>query len=627
MCGLAGGYWSRYSGEIEGRVKESLNKIQNRGPDDSGYKFIEVDSSIVVLGHTRLSIIDLSLAGHQPMSSDDGRYSLVFNGEIYNYLELKHELTECGVCFKTKSDTEVLLQAWSYWGVDCLLKLNGMFAFVVYDHIEKILFCARDPFGIKPFYYELADDGFVFSSELPSLLSLRDKKAKPNLQRSYDYLVFGEYDSNEETFIEGVKQLKPAQYLTIKVGDANSLLIKTWWNPENILPCKIPFEKAVSLVREQFLNNVKLQLRSDVPLGVALSGGVDSSAVVCAMRKIAPETEIHTFSYIADGELSEEVWVDRVNDFVGAQSHKVVATGEDLARDLDAMISAQGEPFGSTSIYAQYRVFQLVKSAGITVSLDGQGADELLAGYDGYPGYRIKSLVETGKLLAAYKFINNWRKWPNRSIGFAAMHLGRVVLPEHIYNFFRRRMDRKATPDWLNVDYFLRGNVVANENRLVPKIKRKGSSVTSYLQYALGKRSLPALLRHADRNAMNFSVESRVPFLSIPLAVFLLSLPENYLISDKGETKYVFREAMRGIMPDDVLKRKDKVGFTTPEKNWVLEMAADMRVWLAASENIPFLNSEMLLREFDKQCSDGKINARIWRLLNYCRWYELYISD
>lgn len=629
MCGITGGWWAKPTDGLQTQVQRSLDKIAHRGPNDNGFDAITAEKATLVLGHTRLSIIDLSSAGHQPMHSNDGRHSLIFNGEIYNYIELREELKVAGIEFTSKSDTEVLLQAWRHWGSDCLRKLNGIFAFVVFDRQTQQLFCARDPFGVKPFFYRVEQEYFCFASELPALLAFDDIKPKPNLQRAYDYLVYGEYDSTDDTFVDGIKQLKPAQMLSMTVGDSQSLTLSTWWSAEDILPSKLSYNEAVAQVKSQFLKSVKLQLRSDVPLGVALSGGIDSSAVVCAMRTIAPEAKIHTFSYIAqDNHLSEESWVDRVNQYVGAESHKVVATAQDLALDLDEMIKTQGEPFGSTSIYAQYRVFQLAKSAGITVTLDGQGADELLAGYEGFPGQRLQSLVEKGRFVSAYQFAKNWSCWPNRSLKQGIGLMAQAMLPDSVYYYMRDKSGRGAKPAWLNINYLQGEGVVCTENRVRPPNGKAGARVQAYLQYSLSKRNLPALLRHADRNSMHFAIESRVPFLSLDLAELLLALPEKYLISNEGETKSIFRSAMRGIVPDDVLDRKDKVGFATPERDWLISMKDTVRQWLVDGMHIPLFNGDALLAEFDQIMAGKKqFSWQVWRWVNYCRWYQLFIKQ
>lgn len=625
MCGIVGGFWRDGDVKIGHRLQKSLCLMRHRGPDDDGYELNASSKGIVALGQTRLSIIDLSSAGHQPMLSLDERYALVFNGEIYNYRELRDELRALGCTFITNTDTEVLLQAWSLWGVTCVSRLQGMFAFVVHDRRQHVLTCVRDAFGIKPFLYAWDEGRFVFASEQSALLELRGDAPQVDWQRSYDYLVHGDYDSQERTFIEGVKHLLPAHCMSLDIVTGKLSEPLRWWQPSAAQRSTMCFKSAAEAVREQFLDNVRLHMRSDVLLGAALSGGVDSSAVVCAMRHLEPDATIHTFSYIAtDSDLSEEYWVDHINAYVGATPHKVVASGADLARDLDDMIIAQGEPFGSTSIYAQYLVFQLAKQAGITVTLDGQGADELLAGYIGYPGQRLLSLFEEAHFLDAFKFAKNWSEWPGRNYMQAWLYLGEMLLPEVVYKKVRKALGRDFSPPWLNIDMLMKAGISFQRIRPPLKFDARGNRVVEQLIYSLQKRGLPGLLRHADRNSMRFSLESRVPFLTKPMADLLFSFPENYLISNKGETKSIFRAAMRGIVPDDVLDRKDKIGFATPEKDWLLGMAPVLREWLQVSDQVPFINRDELLRSFDLVVA-GKspFSWQVWRWVNFVRWYSL----
>jgi asparagine synthase (glutamine-hydrolysing) len=623
MCGIAGGYWNRMKSGLEDGLRNAVSLLRHRGPNDSGIDYKYVASGVVALAHTRLSVIDLTSGGHQPMVTSDGRYSIVFNGEVYNYRELREELKSLGHTFHSSSDTEVLLYAWCQWKHACLARLEGMFAFVVHDTHLQTLTCVRDAFGIKPLFYRLQAESFTFASEQPALLALDTGKLKVDWQRSYDYLVHGDYDSQERTFIDGVRHLLPGSYIEVDLQTLTCAGPISWWKPKFKMSSALSVSQATEAVREQFLHNIRLHLRSDVAIGAALSGGIDSSAVVCAMRHVEPDLPINTFSYIAEGtELSEEKWVDRVNSFVGAKAHKVTATGKDLAADLDTMIRVQGEPFGSTSIYAQYKVFELARKNGVTVTLDGQGADELLAGYTGYPGHRLLSLLNDGSFFGMNSFAKNWGKWPGRSYKMAWMHLGRIILPEESYKVARKILGRDFKPNWLNTELLTAEGVNFRENRVGLSPEGKGRRVVENLAAVLQKRGLSELLRHGDRNSMRFAVESRVPFLTIPMADLLLSLPENYLISDEGETKKIFREAMRGIVPDDVLDRKDKVGFATPEKEWLLGMAPTIRQWLNDSEHIPFLNRLELIKEFEL-IAEGKkpFSWQVWRWVNFVRWY------
>lgn len=624
MCGIFGGWFLERKATNENNIIKTMRALQHRGPNDRGYEW---HSENILLGHTRLSILDLSSAGHQPMHSSDGRYVIVYNGEIYNYKELRAELRQLGCQFHTQTDTEVLLVAWQVWGLSCLGRLLGMFAFVIYDKQAKTLTCVRDAFGIKPFFYSTNARYFLFASEQPALLALRDEEIRADWQRSYDYLVYADYDSQERTFIEGISHLMPGHFVQFNVETGNMSKPTVWWVPKTHQRTELTFNQASETLREQFLTNIRLHLRSDVALGAALSGGIDSSAVVCAMRYIEPDLPIHTFSFIADDkQISEEYWVDRVNQHVGAIPYKIKADPYTLARDLDGMILAQGEPFGSTSIYAQYCLFKRVREENVTVTLDGQGADELLAGYYGYPGERILSLLEQKQWLRILQFVTKWGRWPNRTYKQAFMHLGRIILPDHVYQQAGKWIGRDAAPSWINVSMLKDAGLKMQDERMVRNNSFKGRRVIERLAFSLQYRGLPGLLRHGDRNAMRFSVESRVPFLTLPMADLLLSLPEEYLISQSGETKHIFRAAMRGIVPNDVLDRRDKIGFSTPEKNWLISIAPTIRQWLQTSADVPFLNRDALLIEFERVMTGrAPFSWQVWRWINFVRWYEVMI--
>lgn len=635
MCGLFGYLSTDPAADpsvLNARLVEAQAALHHRGPDDRGLESFSVSQGIdlpsfnLTLGHTRLSIIDLTPGGHQPMHSGDGRFTIVFNGEIYNYRELCQELKALGYSFHTDSDTEVLLAAWLCWGIDGLRRLTGMFAFAVYDRKVQTLTMVRDAFGIKPFFYSKTDVGFGFASEIAALTALLPSMPSLNWQRAYDYLVHGDYDSQSSTFLNGVLHLSPGHLIELNLSTGAISEPKPWWKPNIEERSDLNFSQATEMVREQFLENVRLQLRSDVPLGAALSGGVDSSAVVCAMRYIKPNLPIHTFSFIASGSgLDEEHWIDRVNTHVGAISHKVHVSRQDLTRDLDDLIKSQGEPFGGTSIYAQYRVFELAKSVGITVTLDGQGADEMLAGYNGYPGQRLRSLFETGHINEAWNFLNEWSKWPGRTKLYGLKALLGQQTDGSLYAVLRRLNGDQHRPKWLNEQVLRDSGVSLSYPNNVPKNTLKGRRVVAELAASLSQRGLNALLRHGDRNSMRFSIESRVPFLTTEFADLLLSLPEHYLIAHNGETKSIFRAAMRGIVPDDVLDRKDKIGFATPEKDWLIGMADRIRLWLGEDVGLPFLDQKKLLVVFDEVVAGRRpYTLQVWRWINFIRWYRSF---
>jgi len=625
MCGILGGWWKKEPDNLNKKVETALDRISQRGPDDRGFDLISSANGTVVLGHTRLSIIDLSKAGHQPMYSVDNRFSMVFNGEIYNYKELRCELIGLGWVFKSNSDSEVLLVAWQQWKDDCLNRLIGMFAFVVYDSVEKVMTCVRDPFGIKPFFYHINVNGELrFASDVNALTCLLDVKPGLHLQRAYDYLVLNDYDSNEFTFFDGVKHLMPGYKIKFDFNKFNVAEPEEWWSPTILENKKISFKDAAQHVREQFLKDIRLQLRSDVAIGVTLSGGIDSSAVVCAMRNIEPDIPINTFSYIAqDKKISEEHWVDLVNTNVNAKSFKVVAGPTELLNDLDDLINSQGEPFGSTSIYAQYKVFKLARENGVTVTLDGQGADELLAGYRGFPLQRLQSIIETDGYVTASRYALEWSSWPGRTKKEGLICLAGASLPFQLRKKAKDIFIAPIKPDWLDCDALSECGVVFHQQVLAPVREYKGRRVVEELMHTIKSTGLTRLLRHGDRNSMRFSVESRVPFLTTEMADLLLSLPESYLVSVKGETKHVFRAAMRGIVPDEILDRKDKIGFATPEEAWLREISPVLREWIKGAVNIPFLKCDQLLEEFDLIFEGNKkFTWQLWRWINFIRWYN-----
>lgn len=628
MCGILGVFLTEPDCRIDSRMQNGLHALKHRGPDAQEVETYRIADHKLALGHTRLSVIDLSAGGLQPMHYEAGRYSIVFNGEIYNYRELRQELIGHGLRFQSDSDTEVLLAAWATWGEPCLKRLVGMFAFAVLDRKAATLTCVRDAFGIKPFFYAASDASFEFASEVPALLALRGTRPVLNWQRSYDYLVHGDYDSTTDTFFKGVQQLAPGNLLVVTLADKPTTEIRRWWKPSIDERPSMPYADAVDLVRERFLQSIRYHLRSDVPLGAALSGGVDSSAVVCAMRHVEPGLDIHTFSYVAHGSPdNEEHWVDVVNAHVNARAHKVVVSEAELARDIDDMIRVQGEPFGSTSIYAQYRVYKLAREHAITVTLDGQGADELLAGYSGYPGPRLRSLLETDGPLAAWRFLQAWSQWPGRS----RMHGLKLLVAEStdgdLHHALRTLGGRRSVPTWLRASVLAEGGVTLRFPRQRPELDVRGRRLMAVLAYSLNRRGLASLLRHGDRNSMRFSIESRVPFLTLDQAELMLSMPEHYLISSSGETKSVFRAAMRGIVPDPILDRRDKIGFQTPEKAWLFAIADTVRAWLADDIGLPFLDQAAVVREFEAILAGRQpFSWQVWRWINFIRWHQQFFD-
>jgi asparagine synthase (glutamine-hydrolysing) len=624
MCGIAGS-WSRDGAPSDGvRLRAGLDAIRHRGPDDLG-EFAWNDASSparVDLGLVRLAILDLSPAGHQPMTISGARYTISYNGEITNYIEIRDELRGLGETFVSDGDTEVLLKAWARWGVSTLDRLEGMFAIAILDTAERTITLSRDPYGIKPLFYTDLGDRIAFCSEMSGLLTMAVPAPRLDWQTAVEYLEWGMYDYSERTFIEGVKNLRPGHYLVIdtvtgKIGEP----VRYWW-PSVATTFTGAYETAVDHVREMFLGSVRRNLRSDVPLGIALSGGVDSSAITGAVRQLEPDLPIQSFSFVTPGfAKSEHKWIAMVAEATGATSHTVAAEPGDLERDLDDLILSQGEPFGGTSIYAQYRVFRLAREQGIIVTLDGQGADELFAGYFGYPAQRMHSLIETGHWRAAAKFAGADRDLPDWY---------RVIMPFEAMAQFaplrvRHRVRRPLLSPLLDRSK-LRERGIDTGYPAVAAEPVRGGRLKTHLRSTLGDYGLPMLLRHGDRNSMRFSIESRVPFLDRGLTEFLFSLPEEWLVGPDGTTKRILRDAVRGWVPDAVIDRRDKIGFETPENDWQDRIAAQP---VDPEHPIGFLrpgrNDSLTGGLTEREIRWGRKSH--WRLINLRRWVALYDVD
>ena len=656
MCGIFG-IWNTREKPIDMYAfTNAVSSIRHRGPDDEGYLLANLRQGRAqtcigpdsdpglnlpgiesqhgqgydfALGFRRLSILDLSLNGHQPMSSPDKRYWMVFNGEIYNYLELCSELTALGHKFTSTSDTEVLLTGYTHWGVDILPKLIGMFAFAVLDMHKRTLFLARDNFGIKPLYYTFNKSRFAFASEAKALMTLGDVSRKANPAAVYVYLRYGITDNSSMTMWDGIQHLPSAHYLEIDLDSSEpELNPKRYWDIDMAGRSKLSRADAAEQMRHLFMENIRLHLRSDVPVGAALSGGIDSSAIVMAMHQLQPEQEIHTFSYIADDDkLNEEAWMDMIINQARTIPHKTRIHQDNLVSDLDDFIYSLDEPFSSTSMYAQNCVFRLAQEAGIKVMLDGQGADESLGGYNYFYSLRLVSMLRRGHLLEASIFLrNNWQR-PYFGGPWLVFRAGGWLLPERLHGLARKTIGEDLLPDWFNKNWFEKQGV---DPPPVYKWDRSRDAFRKMLYQSVMETSLPMLLRYEDRNSMAYSIESRVPFLTSSFINFIFSLPEEHIIDIDGNSKSIFRQAMHGLVPAPILERRDKVGFSTPEQRWL----NNLRPWVEqvlnseAAHNVFALNLGKVTEEWQR-ISTGKkpFNFRVWRWLNLIHWAKRHAIE
>ncbi len=490
--------------------------------------------------------------------------------------------------FRSDSDTEVLLAAYTEWGTDCLLRFNGMWAFALWDAERKMLFCARDRFGVKPFYYSATPDSFVFGSEIKALLAHPAVPRRPNPAIVYDFLSLRFADHTNETFFDGILQLPGAHSLIFRPGHAP--VIERYWDLKPSFQVESdPGEELVAIERfaELFEDAVRIRLRSDVPIGTCLSGGVDSSSIVMTANRLMFE-ELHldraltgehqrTFSAcFDDNRFDERPFIDRVIAASGASSTRVFPSGTALWEELRRLVAQMDEPFHSTSQYSQFNVMRLVGESGVTVTLDGQGADELLAGYPGYYSVFLSTLLRRGYPAAAGR--EALATWRMSGRGRSALELGLRtaygLLPASIATTAREALSPvlgRFNPEGRSLEVIRPELEQQYGDRRMSWLASRGASMRD-----LGQKlyddvfhfSLPCLLRYADRNSMAFSIESRMPLLDYRLAEHIFSLPLSMLMRG-GWTKWVFRKAMDGRLPAEVQWRKDKKGFVTPEGVWL----------------------------------------------------------
>ena len=623
MCGILGGFLKKDFDLNKTKLLKALNKLDRRGPDKTKLDFSQIKNGNFILGHTRLSIIDLTNKANQPMYSKDGRYGVIFNGEIVNYIELRNQLKNKGRKFYTHSDTEVLISAWQEWKENCIEKLDGMFAFGVFDFTECSLTIVRDGFGIKPVFYQNFDDNFLFASEIVALNEIKLVSNELNWKRAYDYLEYGKYDFDGQTFYKHIYSIKPGYFLKINFQKQNTLVLKKWWSPKIHVDRKISYADSVYLIRENFLKSIRRNLRSDVPIGAALSGGIDSSSIVCSIKSLEPDAEINTFSYIdKNPNTSEEKWVDKINKFTNSIENKIHLNDKDLINDFDDLVLTQGEPFGGPSIYAQYRVFKHINERNIKVTLDGQGADEMLGGYNGYPGYRIHSLIDKKKYYDAFIFLNAWSNYTNLPKLEALKRLINSMTSGELNFFLRKFNNIFRSTKYINKSIIEENGVDLLFTGSKKTIDEKGRRMISFMRESLTKIGLQSLLRHGDRNSMRFSIESRVPFLTKDLTAIVFSLPESYIVSNHGQPKSIFRDAMKDIVPQEVLLRRDKVGFEVTGNDILFAMKDTIYDWFDSGIDIPFLKIDLVKKEFERfYLGEKNYSHHLWRLMNFYRWH------
>jgi asparagine synthase (glutamine-hydrolysing) len=663
MCGISGIINSQKPSP--GKIQSMTDIIRHRGPDGEGFILLDDQNRIhcagghdtpqqvwnssfqysptekieslsdspfrFAFGHRRLSIIDLSPAGHQPLSYANGRYWITFNGEIYNYREIRTELEKIGHQFITRTDTEVILAAYAEWGEECLRRFMGMWAFAIFDGDRNEIFLSRDRFGIKPLYYWLSPTGvFCFASEIKQFTTLQGWAPKINPQRAYDYLVYSFTDHTEETLLEGVFQIPGGHYFkagidSLRPGQGTKIALTKWYD---ITYNKFTgsFEEAASEFNRLFRNSIDLHLRADVLVGSALSGGLDSSAIVCEVNNILRSHGVehlqNTFSACStDERFSEKKWIDIVVAHTSVDAHYIYPRYEDVFDLIPKMTWHHDEPFQSLSPYLAYHVFQLAAKNKVKVLLNGQGADEYLGGYGQFAIPRYVDLFRRMKWVNLIRDVEKSRAIKQVNYTDILRNIFSSVLPPDL---------RKQMTIWFSYSNRIK-NLIDNKCLgsfpLHPydAIPVKINNVPEISKHMTLFSPLPKYLKWEDRNSMAHSVEARVPFLNYKLVEFCYSLPDDYL-DYCGETKRVLREGLKNILPEKIRNRKDKIGYLSPEERWVKEDNPDL-FRLKLKEAIEITNGiikPVSIQYFDKIAS-GKLpfDYTYWRLIQFAEWMKV----
>jgi asparagine synthase (glutamine-hydrolysing) len=598
MCGIAGVVGER---EVDpARLRRMADAMRHRGPDGEGYW----SGPGVAFAHRRLAILDLHERSNQPMHH--ARWHLIYNGEIYNYRELRSELEGRGHRFRTSGDTEVLLHAWAQWGEQALDRLNGMFAFAVWDEHDRSLTLAADPFGEKPLFYWADHARLGFASDLKALLEHPAAPREADTGTLSGFIARGGARPDpSRTFLAGVRRLPAAHLLR---GHDGSVNVRRYWAPT---PVDVPadYTAAVATYRDLLTDSIRLRLRSDVPVGTSLSGGLDSSAIVTLLAELVGQSPRHAFTARFPGYARDEwSYAAAVAERAGVACHHAVApAAQDLVRDLDRFLDDHQEPVGSCSVYAQWRVMQTAHAAGITVLLDGQGNDEILGGYADAAGFALRSA-------GASRLVRDVLREPRR-LKPVIRAAGADHLPVPLRHGYLRR---GATP------YAARDVAVAGARHAArpPVVRRRGEDpLRRYLLRETFDTGLPVLLLYADRSSMAHSREVRLPFLDRRVAEYSLSLPAAFSF-EPSHSKRVLRDALAPSLPDGVLRRRDKVGFEPPQRRWLQDAGMRDRIAEVLLDDRARRRGLYDLRRVEADHRDGRWRDAhgIWRALSVELW-------
>lgn len=598
MCGISGIIHKNGSPVAPDEIRSINDLIAHRGPDGKGLFF----ANGLALGHRRLAILDVSAAGHQPMAYGE-RHVLTFNGEIYNYLELRNQLCQDGYAFASKTDTEVILAAYDRWGDDCVSRFNGMWAFALYDKEKEEIFCSRDRFGVKPFYYADTADKFVFGSEIKQALAGAGGPAIANMIAVRDFLVEGYHGHTSETFFHGIHSLRAGHNLTFCMKTKS--FRETRYYSLDIragLP-ELDAKSATDLFLADLKRAVSYQLRSDVKVGVCLSGGLDSSslaglsAVAYNAGAMGRMQAIHAKS--SEKETDESAYALELAARADIELSVIEPTAEEFIEAIDEVVYLQEEPFATPSIFMQYFLFQKAKRIGCKVMLDGQGSDEILLGYERYYSAHLHSLAALTAVREIFRIENNSRL-TFRAILCSLAYFS--ISGIRIHNLKRkfRFLKKEHTQDFPNIAKLTKG---LRDIRAMQKME-----IESF--------QLPHLLRYVDRNSMRHSIEARVPFLDHDLVETCYGISSRLKIKD-GWTKHILRVAMHGLVSSNILWRKTKFGFEAPTASWINEVSGVMELAISQSPLLEKMcQSRLDFKKIDR--------ATFWKLYSIAKWEAAY---
>lgn len=574
------------------------NLVAHRGPDGLGLHF----DGCCALGHRHLAIIDTSQGGRQPMSYR-GRYWITYNGAVYNYLELREELERLGATFETATDTEVILAAYAAWGPACLRRFNGMWAFVLYDSQERTLFIARDRFGVKPLYYLEDAEQLVIGSEIKQLLALQPR-VRANLKALGESLLTHFGGHTDETYFARVKSLPAGHYLMYSLTTQTGTRERYYDLTANETYRGLSFDDAVTTFKELFADAVRVRLRSAVPMGAALSGGLDSSATCAVAATLCNGHQFTTFHAKSTEQHSDESgYAQACARRLGLELVVVEPSVEDFKRTVDEVVYTQEEPFGGLSMFMGWHVFREAKARGVRVMLSGQGGDETLLGYD---RYYAAVLHQTSGI----EFL--------RQIGLQSRRSSLNPLAVLGYYIYFTRPEARLR--WLKARSYLKQDVIDSVGcETLHRSAASFGNVDGLAKVEIETLQLPRLLRYDDRNSMRHAIETRMPFLDYRLVEFATSLPAEHKIHD-GWRKFVLRKAFEDRLPDEITWQKTKIGFEAPDRTWLKAHDAAIRREIQSSRILDRIaDKARLLRDFARLSAKQQ-----WSYFNVAAWERVH---